>query len=324
LPRLNRLDFRGAIHIVHVRGREHLNIFFAPEVLARVGAERWRGAPHVLQFLRLLNACCLDCGAQLFGYCVEPNEVAFVVRSMGAALEACMQRFGGRYSRYLHGQGALSKELCPFASRYESKVVAPEYLPHALRRVHGRAVVAGLVRKAIDYPFSSAAAYLGERGVVTVESDALWRALEEKGLFGLRGYKEFMERAESPYVGELFEKGAKADERVVGDRAFVVLARDAAGHPREPPSQEALIQAVATVLKMESAQLFGSSHEAVVGRALVASLALRYRSASLREVGMWFSVSGAALGRAARRYRREKRELFDRPEFPGIEAWEER
>ena len=323
MSRLSRLDFHGAIHIVHVRGRDGFNIFFDRAVLALTGAERRRGVPHLLRFLQLLDECCSECGAQLFGYCIEPNDCAFVLRNSGAALEACMQRVGGRYSRHLHNEGVLPKSTCPFATRYESKVLAPEYLPYALRRVHARPVQAGLVRRAIDYPFSSAAAYLGERALVQLEPDAVWRTLERKGLPGLRGYKEFMERTETPHVSELFEKGARTDERVVGDRAFVVFARDAAGHPRAPPSREQLIAGVAEVLGVSTAELYEHSHAAVLGRALVAWFALRYGSASLREVGMWFSVSGATLGKGIRHYRRERPELFKSKTLPGIDLGEE-
>jgi hypothetical protein len=54
VPRLSRLDFHGAIHIVHVRGRDGFNIFFDHTILALAGAERWRGVPHLLRFLQLL------------------------------------------------------------------------------------------------------------------------------------------------------------------------------------------------------------------------------------------------------------------------------
>jgi hypothetical protein len=320
LSRLSRLDFHGAIHFVHVRGREGFSIFFDVKVLALVGAERWSAVPRVVRFLAYLDECCSECSAQLFGYSIEPNDCGFVVRTQGAPLEACMQRLGGRYSRYLHTENVVPSSTSPFAARYESKVLAPEYLPHAIRRLHARAMRAGLARRAIDYPFSSAAAYLGERRRVRLELDAVWRSLERKGLFGLRGYREFMERAETPHVAELFDRGAPTDERVVGDRAFAVMARDAAGHPVAPPSQQQLIAGVAEVLGVEAQELFRNSHEAVLGRALVAWFAVRFGSASLQEVGMWFSVSGATIGRGIRHYRRVEPKLFERKTLPGIEV----
>jgi hypothetical protein len=318
LSRPHRLDFHGAIHIVHVRGREGFNIYFDASVLPRGSGERWRNVPHLLRLLQLLDECCLECGAQLFGYCVEPNDCSLILRTLGAPLDACMQRLGGRYSRYLHSEQVLPKTLCPFAARYESKVLAPEYLPHALRRVHARVLEAGLARRAVDYPFSSAPTYMGVRARVRLETEALWRALELKGLFGLRGYREFMERAESPHITELFDHGSPLDARVIGGRTFVIQARDAAGHPPVPATREQLIAGVAQILGAEVRELSDGGHKGVLGRALVAWYAVRLGASNLREVATWFDVSGATLGKGIRHYRRVSPELFERQTLPGI------
>jgi hypothetical protein len=274
--------------------------------------------PHVLRFLSMLDVCCSESGAQLFGYCVEPNGASLVMRTLGAPLEAFMQRLSGGYSRYLHLTDALPRHVAAFAARYESRVIAPEYLPYAVRRVHGLPLSAGLVRRAIDYPFSSAAAYVGEPAPVHLETDALWKALKLKGLFGLQGYRGFMEKAETLHVAQLFEQGSPLDARVVGDRAFVVMARDAAGHPAAPPSCEQLTKAVAQRLGVREEDLFRDGHEAVLGRALVAWFARNSGSASVREVGTWFGVSGATLGKAIRHYRRVSPALF-RDTLPSLD-----
>jgi hypothetical protein len=319
LSRPHRLDFHGAVHIVHMWGREGFNIYFDPSVLHRAAAERWASVPHLLRFLKLLDACCSECGAQLFGYCMEPNAASVVMRTLSLPLEACMQRLGGRYSRYLHVEQVIPKRVSPFAKRYESKVVAPEYLPYALRRVHACALRSGLARRAVDYPYSSAPTYVGARARVRLETHAVWRALERKGLFGLRDYREFMEKAETPHVTTLFEQGSALDARVVGGNLFVAQARDAAGHPPVPATREELIAAVAKLMGAEPEALYSADHQAVLGRALVAWYALRSRSASLREVGAWFGVSGATLGRGMRHYRRVSPELFDGKSLPGIQ-----
>jgi len=106
-------------------------------------------------------------------------------------LDACMQRLGGRYSRYLHLEQILPKSVCPFAARYESKVLAPEYLPHALRRVHARALRAWLARRAVDYPFSSAPAYAGVRAPVRLKTDAVWRCARAQGDIRVAGLSGF-------------------------------------------------------------------------------------------------------------------------------------
>jgi hypothetical protein len=324
LSRPHRLDFHGAIHLVQVRGKEGFNIYFDAGVLEHAPLERWRLVPHLLRFFALLDACCSECAAQLFGYCFEPNEASLVMRTWGSPLEACMQRLCGRYSRYLHSAQVLPNRLAAFASRYESKVLAPEYLPHAVRRVHAQPLRAGLARRAIDYPFSSAAAYLGERAPVHLETDALWRSLEQKGLFGLRGLRDFMEKTDTPYVAELFEQGSPLDARVVGGSVFVAQARDAAAHRLAPLTREQLIEGVARLMGVDSQVLF-ESHQGVLGRALVAWHALRSGSASVREVAGWFEVTAATVGRGIRHYRRVSPEWFEKalpgtkPDVQGVE-----
>jgi putative transposase len=318
VSRPHRLDFHGAIHIVHLEGRKGFCIYFDASVLARVGVERWNAAPHLKRFLQLLDQCCSECGVRLLGYCIQPNDGSMVLQTLGASLDACMQRLGGRYSRYLHLEQLLPKGVFPFAGRYESKVLAPEYLPHALRRVHARAVRAGLTRRAVDYPFSSAQAYLGGSSVARLETDAVWRALERKGLSGLRGYRDFMEREEAPYVTELFERGSPQDPRIVGGKLFVSRARAAAAHPTPAVTREQLIAAVAKVLGVQPEAVYSHSHEAVLARAIVAWHALRLGAASLREVGTWFEVSATTLGRGIRRYRRTSPDLFDNKSLPGV------
>jgi hypothetical protein len=69
--------------------------------------------------------------------------------------------------------------------------------------------------------------------------------------------------------------------------------------------------------------LSGTSHTAVLGRALVAWYAVRLGAASLREVAGWFEVSGATLGKAIRHYRRLSPALFMQRTLPGIEIADE-
>lgn len=313
-----RLDFHGAIHLVHVRGREGYSIYFDAHVLNRAAVERWRGAPHLLQFLKFLDECCWECGAQLFGYCIEPNDASLLLETRGAPLDACMQRLGGRYSRYLHVEKLLPMGVCSFAARYESKVVAPEYLPYALRRVHARAVHTSLAQRADAYPFSSAPAFLGARTAVRLKTEPVWRALERKGMSGLPGYRKFMEKAETPHVTELFEQGSPLDARIVGGHLFVAQVRDATGHPPLSTTRKQLIEGVGKIVGGEPEALSG--HRGVLARALVAWYAARSGTASVREVGTWFGVSGATLGKGIRHYRRVSPELFNKKFLPGIQS----
>jgi hypothetical protein len=138
----------------------------------------------------------------------------------------------------------------------------------------------------------------------------LRRALEQKGLFGLRGYREFMERPETKHVADLFEQGSALDARIVGSPVFVAQAHDAASHPRVPYTSRQLLAGVEALLKSEHSASLKEGSQTVLARALVAWFALKTGSASVREVGRWFGVSGAALGKAIKHYRGISPALF--------------
>jgi hypothetical protein len=318
MPRPRRLDFKSAIHTVRVQGREGANIFFDARELLRFPKNAWGRLPHMQRFEQLLISACAECGVVLYAYDVEPNAVQLVLQRAGAPLEAFMQRLCGQYSRYWRNAEAVAGAAGPFGGRYDSKVLAPEYVPHAVRRAHSSPLLAGLCQRVFDYPFSSARAYLGWPGRVALDRGVLTAALERRGLFGIQGYREFMGLPETPFVANLFEHGSAFDSRIVGNRSFVMQARQAATQPLPLPSQEQLIAGVAQLIGQVPAELFAATHQGVLGRALVAWYGLRAGAATLREMGQWFSVSGATLGQGIRHYRRVVPELFEKAELAGL------
>jgi putative transposase len=318
MPRPDRLDFPGAIHYTQVHGTDGAHIFFDPAILARIGTVSRQHAPDLQQFERLIAAVGEECQAVFYGYSVEPNSGVLVLQTIGAPLEAFMRRLCGQYSRYLRLNGRLNGVQSAFAARYESKVIASEYLPHAIRRAHRAPMLSGSFPRRMDYPFSSERAYMGERAVLPLELTAVRKALEQHGFVGARAYREFMDQPEAPYVATLFERGAPLDSRIVGRKLFVKQAKHWAAHPPSPPTREQLILGVARLLNTSETEIFASTHTGVLGRALVAWYGRRTRAATVNTVGQWFSVTRAALGQGIRHYRRIEPDLFNLPELPGI------
>ena len=315
MPRLHRLDFRNALHTVRIQGREGTCIFFDSSA---VNNSR-NSTPHVRQFEQWLGDSCTDCSCLLHAYNVEPNRAAWVLQTTGVPLAAVMLRLGAQYSRYLHAQGLLPEHNSPFARRYESRVLAPEYLPHAVRRVHLSPVLAGLCQRATHYPFSSAQTYLGGPALVSVDMSAVYAVLERRGFVGLRGYREFMDLPETPYVARLFDNGSPLDARIVGGPLFVKQARDRASHPAVPPTREQLISAVTNLIHMTPAEISSATRMGVLARSLVAWHGLRAGAASLAEIGSWFGVSGATLGQGIRYHRRLTPGLFEQLDLSTLE-----
>jgi hypothetical protein len=314
MPRRERLDFKGAIHYVRVRGREGPGIFFDANILTRAAPRQH--ALGLQRFESLVASICDECGTVLHGYSVEPNSGILVLQTMGVPLTDFMRRLCGRYSRY-SGSGAAGQPVGGFASRYESKVVAPEYLPHAVRRAHRSPILAGLCKRRVDYPFSSERAYTGERSPLPLETAAVKAALDQRGLFGRQGYREFMDQEETSHVANLFARGSPQDSRIVGSKLFVQQVHQMAAHPAPLPTREQLIAGVAQLLRVTDADIFSATRTGVLGRALVAWYGLRSGAATLAEMGRWFSVTGATLGQAIRRHRKLWPDLFELAALPG-------
>jgi hypothetical protein len=241
---------------------------------------------------------------------LEPNSGILVVQRAGAPLQAFMQRLCGRFSRYLRA-GGLAGGHRVFGARYDSKVIAPEYLPHAVRRAHSSPVVNGLCQRRVDYPFSSERAYTGEQAHIPITMTDFRTALELKGHFGPRGYRNFMDQDETPYVAKLWSHGSPLDPRIVGDKVFVQKARHMAAHPAAPPTREELIAPVARLLNKTPADIYSATRVGALGRSLVAWYGVRSGTATLTAVGRWFSVSGATLGQGIRHHREIRPELFN-------------
>ncbi len=311
MPHPRRFDFIGAIHLVRLRGRAGTDIFFEPGLLTLPPTAWWAGAPRVQTFMHFMKESLEECDSVLFGYHFQPNEAGLLLQTAGVSLERLMQRLCGSYSRYCRkyfAEGALARIKGPFAGRYESKVIAPEYLPHALRRLHRQGKPT--VNAGAPYGFSSELAYLGARARVPLGLAAVQAVLAARGLGGLPGYRKFMQEPETAHIATLFDKGSPQDRNIVGNRAFVLKAHDAATHPRPVPTREQLIAAVARRLGRSPEELALGRRAGVLARSMVAWYGLRTGAASLSDVGRWFSVSGATVGRAMRFYRRAAPQYF--------------
>jgi hypothetical protein len=319
MPRHERLDFKGAVHFARVGGRVGSEIFFDAQILRRFPHTSRQNAPHVVRFELLLADACAECGAVLYGYCLEPNSGSLVLQRAGAPLHALMRRLCGRYSRYLRDGGFVG-ERGVFGARYDSKVVAPEYLPHVVRRAHRSPILAGLCRRIVDYPFSSARAYTGELAPIPITMIDLRDALKLKGHSGPRGYRQFMNEDETPYVEKLLSHGSRLDSRIVGDKVFVQKARHKTAHPVASPTRGQLIAGVARLLNKTPADVFSATHVGALGRSLVAWYGVRFGAATLTVVGRWFSVSGATLAQGIRRHRSVTPDLFNLTVLPGLEG----
>ena len=296
VTRPTRLDFPGAIHLIVMHGRADAAIFFNPDLIQGRSANPYEHAPAVRQFEALLTQAHEEYDALIHAYAVLPNTAMIVLQTSNAPLEWIMHDMRGQYACQVGLSGGSRKGESIFQGRYSSKVIAPMYFPHAVRRVHQAPAVAGLCSR-IDYPFSSDAAYRRRQFPQWLNKQTLYQSL------GRRDYGTFMDEKDTPHIQKLFTHGWPRAHSIVGNFDFVKLAESLAGAPRHHPSREQLIDVAAGILKVSGDVVRSKTHVGALARGLVASYALRTGAATRVEVGRWFGLTGSAVTHAIRYHR---------------------
>ena len=173
MPRAARIVAPGTPHHITQRGNRQQAIFFSD-------ADR-----HA--YLTMLGEMCRQTHTRCLGWCLMTNHVHLIlVPATGGGLRAVMASVHTRYAQRINRMQATSGHL--FQGRYASYIMDDAHLMAAIRYVENNPVVAGLVRAAGDWRWSSARAHLGLAEDSLTEIAALgqhvpnWRAMLEHGL----------------------------------------------------------------------------------------------------------------------------------------------
>lgn len=148
MPRRPRVHAAGAFYHVTLRGNHRQAIF------------RHDGDRAILN--ALVAERLGETGACLHAYCWMTNHLHLLVQVSDVPLGRPMQRISAQYARWFQSTVPTTGHL--FERRYHALLVDKDsYLLELVRYIHLNPVRAGLVKDPIDHPWSSHAAYLGER-----------------------------------------------------------------------------------------------------------------------------------------------------------------
>ena len=110
-------------------------------------------------YLRLLQENLKDAGVRMLGYCLMSNHVHLVgVPAKEDSLSVLFRRAHGRYAQYYNARIGRSGHL--WQNRFFACMLGPAHLWTALAYVERNPVRAGMVKFAVEYPWSSASAHL--------------------------------------------------------------------------------------------------------------------------------------------------------------------
>lgn len=148
MSRLARTVVPGLPHHVTQRGNRRAPIFFDP------GDERI--------YIKILREQIDRHGVEIWAYCLMPNHVHLIaVPNEERGLAKAFGEAHRRYTAYVNGRHDWTGHL--FQTRFASVVMDERHLLTAARYIALNPVRAGLVKKAEDWPWSSARAHLAGR-----------------------------------------------------------------------------------------------------------------------------------------------------------------
>lgn len=153
MPRRARVVFPGVAHHITQRGNDRQPVF------------RSLGDRHV--YLDLLSHYAVRHGARILGYCLMTNHVHLVATPEEAdSLARTLSRVHSEYAALSNRAAQRTGHL--WEGRFFSCPLDLSHLPAVLRYVDENPVRAGLVKRAGDWPWSSARAHCVEGARDTV------------------------------------------------------------------------------------------------------------------------------------------------------------
>lgn len=148
MSRLARLVIPGYPHHVTQRGNRHAQTFF-------------EDGDYAL-YESLLREAAEKAAAEVWCYCLMPNHVhIIIVPSDEDGLRRTFADAHRRYTGYVNARMRVTGHL--WQGRFGSVVMDEEHLAYAVRYVSLNPVRAGLVERAQDWPWSSAACHVSGR-----------------------------------------------------------------------------------------------------------------------------------------------------------------
>lgn len=159
MPRRARIVFAGIPHHITQRGNRKENVFF--------------GNQDRKLYLRWLSEYCYRHEMEVLAYCLMTNHVHLVmIPSTAEGLHLTLKPLHTRYAQYVNKNQGWNGRL--WQGRFFSSPMDESYTWWTIKYVELNPVRAGMVEKAEDYPWSSAAPHCGLRQDSVITSNRVW------------------------------------------------------------------------------------------------------------------------------------------------------
>lgn len=139
-----RIEFEGAYYHILSRGNERRNIF--------------KDSDDRVSFLETLGKMSERFEVEIYAYVLMDNHYHLILKTNKPNISRSMQWFGTTYTRQYNIKHKRSGHL--FQGRFKNFLIEnDEYLLHLSCYIHRNPLRAGIVRRLVDYPWSSYPVY---------------------------------------------------------------------------------------------------------------------------------------------------------------------
>jgi putative transposase len=209
MPRIARFVVAGVPHHVTQRGNRRGTVFFCND--------------DRQSYLRLLGDYATEHEVEVLAYCLMTNHVHLVaVPRTADGLHRMLRPLHMRHAQRVNRAHGWKGHL--WQGRYFSSALDDEYFWAAIRYVELNPIRAGMVRRAEDYEWSSAAAHCGIRRDPLLSASDVWR----RRLGAIGDWSAWLAAGESTDSVEVLRR--RADKGLpCGSTEFVEALEQASG-----------------------------------------------------------------------------------------------
>jgi REP element-mobilizing transposase RayT len=247
---------------------------------------------------------------RIHAFCWMTNHVHMALQAGTTPISNFISSVASNYARRFNIRTRRSGHL--FERRHKAILVnKDEYLLELIRYIHMNPVRARLVEECGDYRWSSHHTYTGSQACDWLTRATILKMFGETVGGARRRYAQFMNEPQPNRVLELFRKGKKEDDRILGDDKWSANVTGEQPDQKDLRTLDELLQSHCEANNIDLATLQGRSCARYLCRlrAEVALTAVDNKIASLSEVARALHRSQPALSKAVQRFRLSGRKL---------------